>query len=327
MAGPLRVAVIGCGDAGSAHATTVSRHPETVLSVCCDLDEERSAKVASEHGANAARTVAEVMADGPAMVIVSTGPIGQPAVVGQLAKLGFTGGLLCEKPLATSLATARGVLADAGRTRMTLAVNHQRRFGCAVQRAGELLRDGEIGELVRVEGYAADATAFDWAPHWIDVSFLLTGDTPVAWAQMMCDTATRRTHAGLSLEGASLMVWEHRGGVRGQFECGRRVAGQPLLRLLGTDGLIEIGSDLRVLGSGAAGWARLPMPERPLSAGQWLRGLDELILAMREDRSPAHSGARAVAALEVCLAGYHSIRGGRPVALPLPEDADIALAL
>ena len=329
-----KVALIGCGDAGTAHAVTVGRLHGAELVAALDPAGERARALCAEHGGRPVGSIAELAAEKPDVVIVATGPIAQPDIVAELAAEGFHAGLLCEKPLATSVAAARRLLDTGARAGMTIAVNHQRRFGLAVRKAVELVRDGTIGRPVRVEGFAKDATLFDWGPHWIDIAHLVAQDAPVTWVSGAVDLSDPRDHAGLRLEGWGQLVWEHANGLRGQLECGADTAGQPLLRILGTGGVIEFGSVvpapdgfrrgpvLRVLGP-SAGWQEIDAGESALAAQQWLRSLSELTDALAEGRTPAHDGERALRALEVCLAGYLAARTGGRIRPRAAEGIDI----
>jgi predicted dehydrogenase len=333
-----KVALIGCGDAGTAHAVTAGRLPGAELVAALDADGARARGLCGEHGGRPVGSVVELAAEKPDVVIVATGPLVQPGIVAELAADGFRGGLLCEKPLATSVAAARELLDTAAAAGMTVAVNHERRFGLAVRKALELAADGTIGRPVRVEGYAKDGTLFDWGPHWIDIARLVADDAPVTWVSGAVDLSERRHHAGLRLEGWGQLVWEHAGGLRGQLECGADTAGQPLLRIVGTGGVIEFGSvvptpegfrrgpGLRVLGP-SQGWTEIDTGESVLAARQWLASLTELTDALAEGRAPAHDGERAVRALEVCLAGYLAARTGGRTRLPIAEGTDICEVL
>ncbi|MFJ4851708.1 Gfo/Idh/MocA family protein [Streptomyces sp. NPDC088733] len=324
-----KLALIGCGDAGAAHATTVGRLPNARLVAALDAEEEQARTLCAEHGGQAVTSIAELVSHRPDVVIVATGPLGQPGVVAELAAEGFDAGLLCEKPLATGVPAARRLLETAAGAGMTVAVNHQRRFGLAVRRAVEMARGGNLGRPVRVEGYAKDATLFDWGPHWIDIAHLVADDAPVTWVDAAIDFTDGRTHAGLRLEGRGRLVWEYAGGLRGQLECGADVAGQPLLRIITTDAVIEFasvvpegegwarGPVLRVLGP-STGWQEIETGESALAAQQWSRSLAELTDALADGRAPVHDGARAVRALEVCVAGYQAARTRGPVR---PQDA------
>jgi myo-inositol 2-dehydrogenase/D-chiro-inositol 1-dehydrogenase/scyllo-inositol 2-dehydrogenase (NAD+) len=333
MAPGLRAGLVGCGTAGSAHAVTIQRHPGTELIACHDSDPARAKQVAGQSGARAVADLAELLALELDLIVVATGPVTQPDVVRRLAEQGFSGGMLCEKPLATSLDAGRDVVAAAEKAGITLAVNHQRRFGLAFEKAQEMLDAGAVGRLMRCEGYGESGTLLDWGPHWVDAALLLNGDAPVQWVGGMVDLDARVRHAGLELEWHSLIFWEHDNGVRGQLECGVRVLGQPLLRILGEDGVLEIGAPargsarygpaLRVSSPDGPGWEQVDVGEGPLAAAQWQRGLDELLVAMRERRSPRHDAGRSLAALEVCLAGYGAGLDGRRRTLPLDPHTDI----
>jgi predicted dehydrogenase len=50
-------------------------------------------------------------------------------------------------------------------------------------------------------------------------------------------------------------------------------------------------------------------------------GLEDLVRAIDEDRSPHYSVQQARDNMEILLAGYRSIVEGAPVALPLPDSA------
>lgn len=324
-----KLALIGCGDAGTAHATTVGWLRDVELVAALDVREERARTLCAEHGGRAVTSVADLVALQPDVVVVATGPLKQPDVVAELAAEGFAAGLLCEKPLATGVSEARRLLNTAARAGMTVAVNHQRRFGLAVRRAVEMASRGDLGRPVRVEGYAKDATLFDWGPHWIDIAHLVANDAPVDWVDATIDFADGRTHAGLRLENTGRLVWEYAGGLRGQLECGADVVGQPLLRIITTEAVIEFASAvpegngygrgpvLRILGP-STGWQEVQTGESALAAQQWVRSLTELIDALAEGRAPVHDGERAVRALEVCVAGYQAARTGGRVR---PQDA------
>ncbi|MDG4765254.1 Gfo/Idh/MocA family oxidoreductase [Solwaraspora sp. WMMD406] len=333
--GTLPAGVIGCGDAGGAHALTVTRTSRATLTATYDLDGARAVAVAARHGGTAVGSVEELVATGVTLVAIATGPIAQPQVVRRLIDAGYAGSVLCEKPLATSVASARRTVDAARDAGLVLAVNHERRFGLPAVTARRLVTEGAIGRLLRVEGYSPDGTLYDWAPHWIDLAFDVAGGSAVRWVHGLLDLTGRREHAGLLLERHGLLLWEHANGVRGQLECGRPVPGQPLLRLLGDDGTIEVGAvlagpdgevrgpALRIRDSAGIGWRHIDVGESALAAVQWTRSWDELIDATLHGRQPEHHGQRAVRALEVCLAGYLAARRGAPQWLPVDPGTDL----
>ena len=331
-----RVAIVGCGAAGAAHAGTVARCGRTELVSCCDVVPARSTTLSTRHGGRACTDLAGVLGERPDIVIVATGPLAQPDVVDELVALGFRGGLLCEKPLATGVVRARALVRRAEEIGVAVAVNQQRRFGRAAEVAHAMIREGAVGELRRLEGYAPDATVFDWGPHVVDMAVQLAEESPVTWVHARLDTTTTRRHAGLVLEGGGTMVWEHDGGVSGRLISGSPAAGQPLFRVVGSAGTLELGglsgksgerdghrTALRASTKLTGGWRDIEVGESVLPSALWLRSLDEVVRARRDRRRPAHDVGRGVMALEVCLAGYLSASTGAPRTLPLDQDVDI----
>ena len=329
----MRAAVIGCGVAGRAHALTIGRYPDTTLVACHDVHDAAAIALSTQYGGVACPTVAGVVAERPDIVVVATGPTTQPGVVADLLAASFRGALLCEKPLAASLGAARDLLGRADEAGVVVGVNQQRRFGLGAVEARRRL--GTIGDLLAIEGYAPDAALLDWGPHVVDLAVHFAA-APVRWVDAELDTSRTRRHAGLTLEYGARLRWRHDGGLPGTLTCGPDIADQPLLRLVGTAGALELGalSDLagRPAGHRAAlrgrigdgEWVEIDVGESVQSSRQWLRSLDELVTAIRDGRHPTNHGGRGLAALEICIAGYLAARTGSPRELPLAEDVDIA---
>src|SRR5690606_12942993 len=112
-AGPLGVAVIGCGLIGRRRAATAAAHPETRLVAVVDADPVRAADVARAYGGEVVSDWrAAVERDDVAVVVVAT-PNGFLREIG-CAALERGKHVLLEKPMGRNLAEARA-LADAAR--------------------------------------------------------------------------------------------------------------------------------------------------------------------------------------------------------------------
>lgn len=104
--------------------------------------------------------------------------------------------VLCEKPLAMSAEEARGLLDLAEANHLHHAVNHNLRYYPAVQQARRMIENGELGEIVSLQGtYAQDwlfhRTDYNWrvrselggplramgdiGSHWMDMIEHVTG--------------------------------------------------------------------------------------------------------------------------------------------------------
>ena len=120
-------------------------------------------------------------------------------------------------------------------------------------------------------------------------------------------------------------------GVQGLMITGNG-AGPLLNRLVGTDGVIEVGhSDevpLRVRGKDDPGWRTVEAGEGLHGMSYVERGVLDLIDALKNGREPELSGTRALQATELIFATYESSRKRGRVDLPLTiEDSPLQAIL
>src|SRR5438477_9270067 len=112
-----------------------------------------------------------------------------------------------------------------------LTFNRQRRFLAPFQAARQLVRDGEIGDLRRIEGACSDM--IDWGTHWLDMFFFYNEETPAAWVIGQIDSRQERSIFGLPVEDQGLCHFKFRNEVRAvlftgfeaQIGCANRLEG------------------------------------------------------------------------------------------------------
>jgi predicted dehydrogenase len=167
------VAVIGLGRIASlleddvlrekpcSHAGAVAANPDCVLIAGCDIDHERRAKFAARWHvpvyANAEEMLADSRSNPPGILIIATYPDSHAPYAELGAKAGV-GVIICEKPLADSLKSARKIsrLAETGgKNNLRIVVNHERRYSADYIRARSIIESGELGELLSVKGRLA----------------------------------------------------------------------------------------------------------------------------------------------------------------------------
>jgi predicted dehydrogenase len=341
MAETLRVGIIGCGRrpavdpatgrrTGSGIAESHARGYEatagTQLVAAADINPEHLADFLDRHHlpASSGYTDYREMLAREALDIVSvcTWPALHAQMVVDAAEAGVQG-ILCEKPMALSLPDCERMIRACEARGVRLAVNHQRRFGEPFRYAKTLLQEGAIGDLLRVEGWVPRGTLLDWGTHWFDMFFFYLDQEPVRWVMGQADRREPRVLFGVPSETQSLTVWEYQNGVRGYMETGVDMRGQPANRLIGTEGMIEVGVAgphappvrARVKGSGT--WHVPDISEGIHGVQNFARSIAELVAAIREGREPFHSGRNGRQALEVIFAGYESAFRRRRVDLPL----------
>jgi myo-inositol 2-dehydrogenase / D-chiro-inositol 1-dehydrogenase len=146
---PLRVGVIGAGIMGADHANTLRRSvrgAEVTAVADVDLDRAKSAAAGATAYDDAFALIADPAVD--AVLIASHDSVHAAQVVAA-ARAGKA--VLCEKPLAPTLAEGRQVLRDIGATgEALLSLGFMRRFDPGYVQLQQAVDDGTVGAPVLV---------------------------------------------------------------------------------------------------------------------------------------------------------------------------------
>lgn len=156
---PLRVAIIGAGRIGRVHAQAIASHPKAQLVLVSDPFGTAAEDLAAVHGARAVKDAAEVFADPDvdAVIIGSPTPLHAEQVLAA-ARAGKA--VLCEKPVASSVAEAKQLEADLqGFEHPPVMVGFQRRYDPSIKRAHDLVVAGEIGKVEQMTIQSRDPAA------------------------------------------------------------------------------------------------------------------------------------------------------------------------
>lgn len=125
MSRRVKIGVVGVGSLGQHHARIYAQMPEAELVGVCDVDAERVAKLAAQHGTAAYTSMGELAAKCEALsVVVPTDK--HREVAGKLIEKGLH--LLVEKPIAATTAEAEELVALAQKKGVILQVGHVERF-------------------------------------------------------------------------------------------------------------------------------------------------------------------------------------------------------
>jgi len=147
----IRLAIIGTGNMAANHAESFSRLRGVKLIACGDLDGKRAEKFAARWKIPRWYADPRQLLDTEQLDAVSV--VTPDASHAQVSLAAIQHGLavLCEKPLATTLADARR-MRDAARSRGVVThVNFSYRNAACVQDAASLIRGGGIGRVLHAE--------------------------------------------------------------------------------------------------------------------------------------------------------------------------------
>ncbi len=344
----VRVGVIGCGKIANVHAAALHQLEEAEFVACCDQDEARAREYAARNSVpNIYTDVDAMLRSGTvdAVHVCTPHPAHERAVVAA-AEAGVH--VLCEKPVAISLAEADRMIDAADRAQVAFGVIFQRRFWPAARRIREAIDAGRLGTVtlgecsVRIwrprEYFASDPWRGKWATegggvlmnqavHAIDQFLWFMGD-PV---EVVGRHATLRHGAYIDVEDTAVATVVFASGALGviqaastfQPDFGFRVAvhgdtGAAVSvweRLEGQQGVNDVWT---VAGEEEhrAAW-ELADTGRSGFPGFHALQIRDFLQAVRDNRPPAVTGRDARKSLEVILAIYESSRTGQPIRLPM----------
>lgn|SRR5262249_53753352 len=185
---PITVAVIGCGYWGPNLLRNFAETETADLRWICDTDEERLATMARRYpGAQATTDYQRLLRDPYLDAIAIVTPV---ATHFEIAKQALESGkhALVEKPLASTAREADELIEIAERADRTLMVDHTFIYTGAVQKMKEILRNGDLGDLLYFDAVRINLGLFqrdtnvlwDLAPHDLSIMDYLIERQPDA---------------------------------------------------------------------------------------------------------------------------------------------------
>ena len=345
-----RVAVIGTGtepddpdENGYAmayhHATAYENHPECDLVGCADIVRANAEAFADEFDiANEGvfESYEELLeAVEPDIVSLCVPPAIHDTIAVDCARSGVVEAIHCEKPMADSYGGARMMAQEASRHDVQLTFNHQRRYSDAVRTAKELLDDGAIGDLERIE-FAAPVGIFDYGSHSFDLCNYFNDEVTAEWALGQIEYSEENILFGTHNENQAVVLWEYENGVTGLGTSGGGEGASPTNavdchhRLIGTRGTMELDPSvegkesptLRVRGPGDDDWRTVETDDGMHSWEFIDRAIAENVRCLEAGEEPELGAKNALNATELIFATWESARKRGRVDLPLNIDGN-----
>jgi D-apiose dehydrogenase len=333
----LRGGLIGCGFFAANHLNAWTQVSGAGIVALCDGDAEALARTAEAFGVTRRYTDAAEMLtrEGLDFVdIATTVPSHRP-----LVELSAAAGvhMICQKPLAGSMADAQAMVDAATGAGRVLMVHENFRWQSAIRRAAEELAADAIGtpfwgrvsfrsgfDVYAAQPYLATDARFiiqDLGIHIIDVARFLFGDV------VSLSATTRRVNPRIRGEDVATMLVAHEGGVTSVVDCSyatrrpQETFPETLLEIDGTEGSLRLDAGYRMTVCGPAGVRELDVspPLLPWAARPW-HNIQESVLAIQQHfvdclmggREPETSGADNIKTLAAVYAAYESADDGGP---------------
>jgi predicted dehydrogenase len=338
MARTYRAAIIGAGSArqggqywgmGHGHAQGYAGHPQVELVAIADIQPDNARFLAEKFGVpetfDSHRKMLKAVQ--PDLVSVCTYPASHCAIVTDCAKARVKA-IHSEKPMAPTWGEAQRMVAACEKQGVQLTFNHQRRFLEPFRIARELAHDGTIGQLHRLE--ATCPNVMDWGTHWFDMLCFFNRETDVEWVLGQIDGRDGHPVFGLPHEGQGLSHFRFANGVRGLLVTGHDASLGADLRLIGTEGMVEVHNaapHVRVLSSARKGWKAIKTKDGLHGMEAVSRAIADMVACLGTKREPELAARRALRSSELIFATYESSRLRRRIDLPLKTKDSAFLTL
>lgn len=215
-----RAAVIGCGRMARGHMMAYKELGIPIVAGA-DISEEALQAFAEETGAEGLFTdhrkmLAEVK---PELVSVVTHDALHSEMVVAAAEAGVKG-IVCEKPMALTLAEADAMLAACQASGSHLTVSHQRYYMPQYARARTLIADGAIGRISSAEASLKAGCLMTDGTHTIHMLLALLGEPEVEHLLAQVDGHEGYEYYGHRCENAGIAFLAFTNGVRASMVWG-----------------------------------------------------------------------------------------------------------
>ncbi|HCH64105.1 MAG: hypothetical protein CL927_14090 [Deltaproteobacteria bacterium] len=200
---PVRVAVVGLGYWGRKLARRYQQLAGAELIGICDHDTHALARSAAVHGAvPAVEHLADLLSLKPDLVVVATEPATHVHVAREALQAGCA--VFVEKPVTTTVEDIEELQALAHRAQRPLLGSALWSWDATVDALAQLIADGEIGQVLRIEGARQNLGCLkpghdvidDLMPHDLQILRRITGRSPdrlQAWGSRLARTAALDT--------------------------------------------------------------------------------------------------------------------------------------
>jgi predicted dehydrogenase len=324
-AAPLKVACLGMGWWSDVLADAIKRSGKLTIAACYTRSVEKRAAFAAKYGCRAADSYEEILSDKGIEAIINTTP---NAVHLETTRAAAAAGkhVFLDKPIANTIADARGLTQACRKAGVVLALGYQRRRESHFRWVKKQIDEGRLGKLVNAESnisrdrlgkidlaswrYTAEGmpggVMLQIGIHYTDVLEFLLGPVKAVSGRFM-----RLVLPGDNPDVASLIL-EHENGALSTLNASYASASEYyLMNVYGKEAtaLYDMHQGLRILRRGTERAEAIECPKNDTIADE----LEEFAAAVRGGKPPEMDGERSTASLAVILAGIKSAREGRRV--------------
>ena len=341
------IGIIGCGKIAQVrHIPEYAEHKDAKLLGFYDINQERAAALAAQYGGTAYATVEELLAN-PEIDAVSVCAANFAHAELSIAALNAGKHVLCEKPMAITLAECEAMVEAAKKNGKFLMIGHNQRLAKAHAVARKLIVDGLIGDIVTFrttfghggpETWSVDPGLNTWffdktraamgamadlGIHKTDLIQFLTGQQVIRTTARVT-TLDKKDAAGnlISVDDNAICIYEMSGGAFGTMTASWTYYGAEdnSTVLYGTKGIMRIYDDpaisIKVI---LADGSKISYDVEAIQTNdnQTKSGVIDLWMeSLVNNQAPEISGESALAAMRAVFASIQSSETGKAVEIP-----------
>ena len=341
------IGIIGCGKIAQVrHIPEYAEHKDAKLLGFYDINLERTKALAEQYGGTAYETVEELLAN-PEIDAVSICAANFAHAELTIAALNASKHVLCEKPMAITLAECEAMVEAAKKNGKFLMIGHNQRLAKAHATAKKLIDDGLIGDIVTFrttfghggpETWSVDPGLNTWffdktraamgamadlGIHKTDLIQFLTGQKVIRTTARVT-TLDKKDATGnlISVDDNAICIYEMSGGAFGTMTASWTYYGAEdnSTVLYGTKGIMRIYDDPAIsikviLADG--GKISYDVEAIQTNDNQTKSGVIDLWMeSLVNNKAPEISGESALAAMRAVFASIQSSETGKAVEIP-----------
>ena len=341
------IGIIGCGKIAQVrHIPEYAENKDAKLLGFYDINKERAASLAKQYGGTAYETVEELLAN-PDIAAVSVCAANFAHAELTIAALNAGKHVLCEKPMAITLAECEAMVEAAKKNNKFLMIGHNQRLAKAHAVARKLIVEGLIGDIVTFrttfghggpETWSVDPGLNTWffdktraamgamadlGIHKTDLIQFLTGQQVIRTTARVT-TLDKKDASGnlISVDDNAICIYEMSGGAFGTMTASWTYYGAEdnSTVLYGTKGIMRIYDDpaisIKVI---LADGSKISYDVEAIQTNdnQTKSGVIDLWMeSLVNDKAPEISGESALAAMRAVFASIQSSETGKAVDIP-----------
>jgi len=255
----MKFALVGCGRIAQRHAEHIVKNGQ--LAAVCDIIKEKADSMASSYGAASYYDIEKLLQHEKGLDVVAVCTPNGLHAAHSIKILEAGSHVLCEKPMAITVADCRAMITASEQAGKNLFVVKQNRFNPPVQAVKKLLEQGKLGHIYSIQlncfwnrspAYYENSwkgtrnldggTLFTQFSHFIDLLYWMIGDVKNVQAVF-----NNYGHKGIiEFEDTGVVILEFESGVSGTLNYtvnSHKKNMEGSLTIFGEKGTVKIGGE------------------------------------------------------------------------------------